>query len=306
MTTRIATIALQNQILGRVLDTQSRLADAQIQVSSGRTAQTFSGLSGQANKLVSLETTYLRTERFIDNNNNVIERLQAMENNVAAIFDVATEVRTLIIAALNSSGGTAVPLPTEATNQLNEVVSLLNEQFDGRYLFAGSMTNTTPVDLTAFSGPAPSVYPTSADTDYYQGDSLQLAVHADVNNDVTYGVTADESAFEEIIRALRLASTATMNPVDTDRLDEALRVVNKSIDALPDIRSRIGVTISTLEKVNSKHGNFQSFTEKSIIDIEHVDVAEAMTRLASEQTMLEASYLTVSRLFSVSLVTYLR
>jgi flagellar hook-associated protein 3 FlgL len=306
MTTRIATIALQNQILGRVLDTQSRLADAQIQVSSGKTAQTFSGLSGQANKLVSLETTHLRTQRFIDNNNNVIERLQAMENNVAAIFDAATEVRTLIVAALNSSGGTAVPLPTEATSQLNEVANLLNEQFDGRYLFAGSMTGTQPVDLTAFSAPAPSTYPTSADTTYYQGDSLQLAVHADVNNDVTYGVTADEAGFEEIIRALRLASTATMNPVDTARLDEALRVINQAIDDLPAIRSRIGVTISMLEDVNGKHDDFQIFTEKSIIDIGQVDVAAAMTRLASEQTLLEASYLTVSRLFAVSLVTYLR
>ena len=48
------------------------------------------------------------------------------------------------------------------------MASLLNTQYDGQYVFAGSKTETAPVDITSYSSGSGST--TTADTSYFGGD----------------------------------------------------------------------------------------------------------------------------------------
>ncbi len=285
--------------------TQSRIADEQIQVSSGYKSTDYAGIAGDSNRLVSMQAQLGRVTQYQTNNSLVSDRLTQMESNVAQVFDVVGSIKTLLVNALNGSTTTQdVNLSGQASTMLDQVASLLNTQFDGRYLFSGTQTNTAPVDLTQL--PASYSVPSSAGdaSSYYQGNSTQLAVQASDTLNVTYGATANEGGFEELIRGLDIARKAA--PGDTAALQDALAAVNQAEQDIPNIRTRIGASESTLASINTMHGNFTTYTQKSIGDIENVDVTEALTKVQNDSTGLQASYMTINSLSQLNLMNYLR
>lgn len=305
--TRVADFAQHNLIQFYIQNTQARLLDAQNQISTGKVGTHYATLGTDTTLLVSLEGSHARIDQYLKNIEIVDRRLAAMETNTSMIFDLASNFRKLLVNGLNVEASSDLALNAAAQDLLAQVAGLLNVKQDGRYLFAGTATNVPPVDLNApgFAAPPP-IYPGTADTGYFQGDSTKLAVRVDDNLDVTYGVTAEEAGFEQVIRALRLAATAAVGPPqDRARIEEALRVVNEALENIPLIVSQIGRARRTLDEVSATHNEVQLFTEESIGNIENVDVAAAMTRLTADQVTLEASFMTIARLSGLSLVNFL-
>lgn len=306
--TRITNMAQHNLILAHIRDAQSRMQETQIQMATGYKAQRYSGIAPQSQQLVNLESDRARMEQYQTNNQAVTLRLQTMEISVSNVMSAATKLKTMLTNALNLQNASDLALGQEAQNMLSEVSKQLNIKIGDRYLFAGNRTNTPPVDLQAAGFSAPStVYPSAADTGYYQGDSTLLTARAADEFDVTYGVTADEEGFEQVIRALNLTATVTTSPtIDRDRLQDALGVVNQALSNLPTIRSRIGAAQTALEDANQVHIDMTAYLEQSITEITAVDITEAATRLSADQLLLQASYMSVAQLSQLSLASYLR
>jgi len=306
--TRIATFAQQTLLLSQIRTAQSRMQDTQIQMATGYTSQTYAGIASDARQLVNLESSHARTQQYMANNKTVDLRLQSMENSVGNTVDAATKLKTLLVNGLNNNVAADMSLGAQAQNLLNEVAKQLNAKIGDHYLFSGSKTDTPPIDLTApgYSAP-PTTYPSAADTGYYQGDSVVLTTRAADDFDVSYGVTADDPAFEKLIRALQLTATVTTTPVlDRDRLQDGLDLVNQAINELSTVRSRVGVTQNALEMANEDHTDMTTYMEQTITQITQVDVAQAATQLSADQVMLQASYMTISQLSKLSLANYLR
>ena len=101
--------------------------------------------------------------------------------------------------------------------------------------------------------------------------------------------------------------TASTSPtIDRDRLQEALVVVNQAIDNLPVIRSRIGSAQRAIEQANDSLQDMSLYLDESITDLKAVDIPLAVTKLTNDQVILEASYMTVSRLSTLNLANFLR
>ncbi len=305
--TRVADFAQHALLQSFIQNTQSRVFETQVQIASGRTAQRFSKIAESASRLLNLENARSRSGEFLKNIDLVDSRLQTVETNTRQILNAATDFRTLLVNALNLSNAADLNLPTEATNVIGTVTGLLNVKQDGRFLFAGSRTDTRPVDPNDpdYFNPVPGAFPTSADTAYYQGDAQKLSVRVDEQFQIQYGITADDPAFEEVLRALKLVENAGVPP-DRARLEEALRVITQAIDSLPDLIGRIGTSRRSLDQVSEKHRDFQLYADQTIGDIENVDVTQAMPRLTEDQIALEASFATIARLSTLSLTQFLR
>lgn len=303
--TRVATLASHEMSLALIQSAQGRIQENQLQIGSGKKAQRFDGIARDAGLVVNLEASHKQTQQFISNNDRIDQRLQTMETNVASVFDVAMNFRVLLVNALNEFTLDQVNLNQQAKDLLAQVSGLLNQKEDGRYLFAGSMTGTQPVDITAL--PANGVFGLAASTYYYQGDSMKLTLRADDDVDIEYGVTADESGFSDLIQALQIAATTDVTNATSARvrLDDALRLTNLAVDSVPDIRSGIGSARANLESLNEKHRDFLLYTEQSIGDMENVDITKAVTRMTGDQTLLEASFAALARVRSISLLQFL-
>lgn len=302
--TRIANFAQSQRNIAYFLDTQKRLSLGQFQASSGKKAQNYSGVSSDVRRLVNLESSHVRATQQIANNKLIDDRLQMMESSVAQIFETVSQYKTLLINALNANNSADLSMPGQTQALMDQVSALLNVEQDGRYLFAGTLTGTKPVDLALL----PVLFtPPTADGDasaYYQGDTVKLSAQADDQFTVTYGVTADELGFEQAIRAMQMVIVGPPN--DRATMEDALRVITEAIDSVSNARTQIGASRKALENANTRHDEFLLFAEKTISDLENADITKVITEMNADQVILEASFSTLGRLSRLTLTNYLR
>ena len=304
--TRVSDFGQSQLTLYFLANTQQRLFETQNSISSGKVAPNFAGLGADSSRYVNLQGSVSRVNQYLKNAQIVDQRLAQMETINGQIFDIASQFKTLLINGLNANQAVDLDLNQKAQDLLTQVTGMLNSQLDGRYLFAGTATDTAPVDVNAvgFVTP-PGVYPGTADTGYYQGNTTKLSARLDESFDISYGVTADSNGYEQLIRALRLAADASVSPQDNLRLEESLRVVNEAIQNIPNVTGQIGSARTAIESIVNKHTDFKQFADKAIGDMANVDVARAITLLSQDQTTLEASYQVVARLSQLTLSNFL-
>ena len=304
---RVANYAQHQLTMSYTMRTQGNVAERQIEIASGKRAQQYSSIASDSSQLVNIERAVARTEQFTRNIDQALTRLGIMESATATLVQRATEVLAIMSSAISGENINDVPLQEFAATFLAEAESLLNTQHEDRYLFAGSQTDSPAVDLAdaAYTPQAglPGVF--TADYDYYQGDTLQLSVRADETFETIYGITADEPAFEEMLRALSYMDYAGAN-LDVTVLEQAYTMMKSAVDGLSDIRGRIGASSKVLEATNSGHQDYLTYSTNLVSTLEDVDVAEATTSLAQDEVQLQASYLSLSRITELSLLQYLR
>ena len=123
------------------------------------------------------------------------------------------------------------------------------------------------------------------------------------DNTVTYGVTADNSAFEQAMRALNLA--ANNSPLSSATLTEALDLATSAVNATAEVQAQLGVASSSIETASAAQTSYQSFAKTLGGDLTNVDVAAVTAQLSTYQAQLTASYAAISKLQSLNLASYL-
>lgn len=299
MVTRIGDLAQNQRLTTTMLAAQTRLRLAQAAASSGKAATRFDQIADQAGQLVRLKDSRDLKATFLERNEGLTGRLQLMDQALGNVVELADRARASLVQRLDGSLGTAVPLDAEIDSMLAEIERALNTRLDGRYLFAGSRTDTAPVALPA----API---TTADPSlYYCGDAVELSVRVDSDATVGYGITADDPAFAGLLAALGQARTAHLAD-DRAGLQTAMAGLGTALDRLTDVRAELGTKAARLESVADAHRAGLVYLDEMISGIEDADLAEVLTRIASDQASLEAAYTVTGRLASLSLANYLR
>jgi flagellar hook-associated protein 3 FlgL len=318
---RVSTLAQQQLITSNALRTQRNVHDLQVQIASGKKTQSFSGIADDAGRLVNLKSELSQAEQFIQNITITEKRLDLMAFAMDQIEDVARKARTDFAAALNGSDANDIQLSLMAQASLDQIVEIFNTKDDSRFLFSGGAIETKPVNLSnaAYTAPVPGSPPTfvqTVETGYYQGDAVVQSTRADDGFSVAYGINADESAFEKLIRTLDNVSNVTFtDPITAQEktfLTAAMTELTELIDnngvdkTLSDLRADIGLDRVILDNIRDKHIDFLQFSKGSIAEIENIDPAEVITSLNFEQIQLEASFTTIARIQTLSLSNFLR
>ncbi|MEX2617783.1 MAG: hypothetical protein WD767_16965 [Alphaproteobacteria bacterium] len=315
---RIATIAQNRFSVFTTLNTQERLFDAQTQVGSGLKSQDFAGLGREAGRLISVKNEFSRVEQFRSNIEATDRRLELMRFSLEGVERIAHDFRTTLASARNGETANVIGLPALAQGLLDQIVDLLNVKDESRFLFSGGNIQNKPVDLNngTYTPPAVPPFPAAADTDWYGGDNVTQQARIDEDFVVDYGVKANNPAIERVIRAFDAISEITFSSppsaAEVAVISDAIELLTVAIDTPPVGEATLnqlfaGVELNRvlLRDVDKKHENFAAFAERTIIDIEQVDTAEAITRLNIEQVTLEASFATISRVQNLSLVNFL-
>lgn len=310
---RVADLAQNKLVNSLILNTQQRINDRQLQISSLQKSQNYAGISGDSNRLVTLEASSRRIDQFLTDNTFTQLRMEAQLNSMAALDSTIDDVKGLLNDILDD-GQLADGIDKDgiADVKLAEYSDFLNVKVNGRYLFAGSKTNTQPVqakDISVaptFSG----ANTTNAEPSYYyQGDDVTLKARINEGVTLNYGVTAANPAFEKVFRAIRiLRSTDITGGADaTDRaqLQHGLDLLNQGKDQLQALELNIGVKLQQLDTANTQHKTTKDFFDGVVSDLESANTFEAVAELTQDQTMLEASYNTVVRLSNLTLTNFL-
>ena len=307
---RVGTLAQSNQILSYIQQSKSKADSLETEITTGLNSTDFSGIAPQSAQLVNLTDQSSKQQGYIDTINTVSTRLQVMALSVNSIETLATQfVGNLPANAYNTKGET---IQQQAQQVLNQVAGYLNTQDGSNYVFAGNKNTTPPVNLAGLPNPG-SLTTNSASAPpngYYQGDNGVAQATVDNNVTLTYGVDANNPAFEQFIRVLNFLANAPAfnqaNPTDAANVGLATQMLNQSVTQLQSLQGTVALQQGQLSNQLTNHQNAQSLAKESISNIQQVDPATAITQLDTLQTQLQASYQTVGILQQLSLVNYIK
>ncbi|WP_024506570.1 flagellin [Bradyrhizobium sp. ARR65] len=302
MMMRVATFALSDQMIAAALRTQSIMANEQIQESSGVKSQDFAGYGADTQSVINLQVSVTRAQSYIDASTLADSKVQAMYSAVGSMTTLITNLRSQLSAATTGSSASTASLISSAQDMLQEMGSLLNTQYDGEYVFGGADVTTAPVDLSSFSTGTGSL--TTADTSYYQGDAEIASVKVADNQTVDYGVTADNSAFEQTMRLLKfIANSTSLSSAD---ISQALDLASSALDATSTVQAQLSSASSQIEAASSRQTDYKNYASTLASDLTSVDVAAVTAQLSTYQAQLTASYSAISKIQSLNLADYLR
>lgn len=297
---RIASFSNTNSLLQQSMRLQSNYAKAQSAISSGLKSPTYDGLAGSTQTLLSLENSIATTTQFKANANNLSSRLEAMYQAVGGMSDqLASSLQTLTLA-MGGDQLTDSEISAYMQSALEQVTSLLNTQMADNYLFSGTATQTMPVDISAL--PAQSV-PSAADTAYYAGDSSILSLQIAASQTVKYGITADNSSFEQMIRGLKLAMD---HPSDNNAISEAFGLLQNATKGLAAMQTQISAQSNMVNDRIMQHDVYLETAGNMADAIRNADTAALTVAVSSIEAQLEASYSVMTKLISLKLTDFLR
>jgi flagellar hook-associated protein 3 FlgL len=300
MVDRISSYSNTSKLINNNMRLQGKYAEGQMQVSSGMKSDSYEGIAKDSSKILSLESDYARLVTQTENAQLAMERADVSYDVLGTIIDSTQPFLAAVNAGLSSTI-TSQDLLQFAEIGLSQIESLLNTQVAGRFLFAGSATQTPPVD---FADPAfgPATTPSVIDTDYYQGNDFVQSVEASDGLVVDYGFTANDPALEEIIRAYDLIRNA---PTDPATLQEAFTLLETGLDQLSEKRSSISLNAQALDRSVNNNMDDLNLIDNTLAGLKEVDLAEVTIRLQELQSQLEASYSLTASILRLNLSDYL-
>ncbi len=301
MVNRVATFSYTNAMVSENMRLQTKYSGINTQISSGLISQDYKGISRDSQYLMAVESTESKLTAYNANANSTMATVNIMYTNLGNISDLANTMLSNVTAAL---GGKQVPsavMASQATNALNETAGLLNQKIAGRYVFSGSDTDTLPVDL---ADPAwtPQTSPSVVNASYYQGNNAILSTQVSETLTISYGITANNSALEELFRAYNLIAN---NPGSPTELSEASTLIQKAIDDIANLRGVLSTQAKSMEDQITKNEQDTSYLKEVSSSIKEVDIPSASVYLTEIQTQLEASYAASVRILNMNLVNYL-
>jgi flagellar hook-associated protein 3 FlgL len=301
MSMRVATFAASNTLAQQAMRIQAQESTVTSQEASGLQATSYGDLGASSGKIVSLQASLTRSKAYASAASTANDKVQQMYSSVGSMISALTTFKSDLSSFDETSASTDdTTLISNATSTLGTIVSQMNTSYAGDYLFAGSAVDTAPVDVSGMTAQSD---PTTSDTSYYKGDDTIASVKVGDDNTVTYGVTADSSAFEEAIRGLNTIAAGNTDSTTVTRVSD---LIDSAMTGLTTIQSQLSLNSSALESAGTDQTDYQSFVSTSVTNLDSVDVAQAATDLSNYSTQLQAAYSAIGKIQSLSLDSYLK
>lgn len=292
--TRIGTAQAQSFVMEQINKSTASYVDVQQQITTGQITQRYAGIADNSAQTVNLANFYSTLDQYKNAGDVVNSRLSAVSTAAENIVEIATKFRAQLLQGMTADQGGDAQLGALCKGYLNEVEAALNTDLAGVYMFGGTVNDQAPVDL---SDPIK-----NANGTFYTGSGQLMTARIDQNTLLSYGETADRSGFKDLVASLQMVVTGYNNLSD---METALDKLNTAIDDLTNMQAEMGHQMSVVERAQSRNDALQATTEVQLKSLRDVDISAAMVELSQRQTILQASYLVVSKSSQLSLTNYL-
>ena len=318
--TRVSTFQQSQTLIKEMMGSQSKMAEAQRQVSTGHVAEYYKDIHMDVTNLAGSKSLLSRLEQYEANNGKIMSRLAQYDQALAGMENTGGDVLSAVMSAINSSSPQGLTGTIEGA--FETVLNFLNSQNTEGYLFGGSNSDVPPVNLATINDLMAAAEPP---TDIFQNNDLKATVRIDENRTLEVGMLADEIGLEIMTSLQRLALWAngvvpTTAPVpagpsnsfgsplsqeDQDFLVGEIATLETMMDNIAGFRGENGLNQKTMDDTMEALDLQINQTKVFISNIEDVDAAEAIANLNQRELALEVSYNVLSTINRMSLLNFL-
>ena len=299
--TRITTLTLARGILDDVGAASQRLAKTQRQLASGRQLTRPSDDPTAVARAMDLRVELEGATRHRANVDEAAAWTEVTDSALESITEALQRTRELTVqGSTDSAGPVARRAAAEEVRGLIETMKqAANASYGGRYLFAGTMTDTPPYQLDSGS-------------DAYGGDAGQIGREIGPTVTIPVNVTGPQvfgTGANDLLATMRRIADRLENGSEADGnalRGEELAALDGALDRLSATRAQVGATANRLDAAEARLSDLEGSTLALLSETEDVDFARAMVDFSTQQAALQAALKAGASIVQTSLLDFLR
>lgn len=304
MAMRVTTLMSSRSIVRDLHNGLSRLSDLQQRLSSGRQITRPSDNPYGTSRALALRGEVAGLAQYQRNVADGIGWLNTTDTALSQIADSLQRVRELLVRAGNDPGGQHAreAIADEIEQLLAGVKQEANVQYGGRYVFAGTATDTAPWPLTG-----PDTYAGNGGAITREiGPHVEIAINADLRVLLGDGQAAADNRLLHVLRDI-VDHLRGGTPADADALRNTdLRRLEDNLDVLNGIRADIGARTNRVVIAQSRLSSLEINATRLLSETEEADMAQLITDYATQQAAYTASLRAGATIVQSSLLDFLR
>lgn len=294
----ISTYGNLQGFLQNINTTQTSLNNSQIQISSGYVSQTFDGLKGSIEQFTSLNAQVSRLQNYNQGNSVITSRLQTTGTAVDQSIQITNTLKGLLVSQMSGTSNSA-SFTQQLISSREALVGQLNTTYQGIYVFGGSNTATPPVKT-----PLPNQIETGVpDAGYYQGSTQNTSFRIADGQLLENTIRADNPAFQKLFAAF---DQALSNPGNVEALKHAQDMLDEGLEGLIGLQASANATRVRVQQVDTQNETVRVYYKGLAESMSKSDVVELSTKVAQDQSILQASFSVFARISSLNLANYLK
>lgn len=300
--------------------TSERMQELQLAAATGKRLNRPSDDPTAISPVLSARTQIKSSDRYIETIESGLDRIDNMDGYLDSIENTLVRAKEIAIASVNGTLNQKDlnAYADEASQLRASLLSDVNTQLDGKYVFSGFAENTQPFTLN--SSYDPSTYDPADPTTYpvlYQGDQGRLEfevapnellnvnisgnvlMQGDANNDGSKDAAAVDvftvlTQLEENLRSGDIAALGT----SIDDLETAADQVRVQRSLKGNIGRRLETARGHMEQIKVDMEEFRS-------RFEDADILKTITDLQQQQQSFQAALNVTGKVSELSILDYL-
>ena len=294
---RITNAGTTSRLMEHLQTTQSRLAETQDRMGSGRRINKPSDDPFDNSRVMSMRTDLSLVAQRQRSIELAKSELGANEASLDGLGRVLARAQELAVQAdsttVDASGRQAIA--AEVDRLLQEAVTIGNTSYAGRRIFGGYQTTTQPFAPDA---------PANATVVTFAGDAG--AVTRDIGNGETIDVNLDgQAVFGGIFTSL-IAFRDALTSNDRPGISAASTSLTTDADRVLQARGEIGARVRRVDMAGERLEGDQIDLQTQISLLEDADLTQEAVDLQMRDTALQAALSATAKSLTTSLLEFLR
>jgi len=312
MSIRTTSGIAQRQSLLDLQRTNERLAMNESRIATGKRLTKPGDDPTAAALILDFGNSIQANTQYIKQADSALSFLTTSEDIVAAAIDANMRLSELAQQGLNSTNtGTSSAIVAELDGIRANLMSLANTQDQGKYIFAGTNTQTppftdNPLNLSPAPAPPYLVPPT------YVGNSGTISLDVSASTSVATNTPGDQvflgaggPAGSNFFQAISDLRAALLIPNNAAGIQTAAGEIGTSLDFLSKVRTDLGGRQSSLNSLKDMLSNFNLSLQDMQNTQEATDYPKAAVEYASDQTIQSATLSAMAKASKTNLFDYL-
>jgi flagellar hook-associated protein 3 FlgL len=304
----ISTAFLFQRSVSQMGDLQTRIADAQNQLASGKQVTKPSDQPDQAASIQRLQSAIARQDSYLKTINTVNDRLAAEEPVVQNSSNAMTRIKELMVQAandtLNAKDRGAIAIELQGLR--DDLLSAANTRdLNGNYLFSGTRVGNTAFGKSSVEGAG---YVGDTSVNYVDiGDQRTIQLNQ-LGSSIFKGVTrATPDGPQQVgfFQALDDAIGAVKNS-DRHGMEKSLDEVSVLSDSLSQALAQIGSDMNVLDAQKTSIETAQIQLKTTLSNTQDVDYATAISKLKQDMMGLEAAQSSFAQTSGLNLFNFIK
>jgi len=341
----VSTLATNLTSQESLTSTQTKLNEAQNELSTGRYDDVGLTLGGNVARNLNWRVTLSDTTNYLDTNNQALSRADALQSTLEAAKSTASNFLNTLAGARNAQNGQTLAAQGSAY-AIDAITGAVNVTYAGQYLLGGQNTATPPLNTyqggaaqSAFNSafqsyfgfsktdPAAQNITSSQMTSFLQGPyeslfqsgswngnwsnatSENLQTNIDNGQKVDLSANVNETPIKDLMKGMVAVQDAGIGQLNASAfqtvIDYSIGKIGNAIQGLGETESRVGEAQQVVSQTNAKLSSMKTVIEGEIQSTEGVNSAEAAVRVNSLMNQMEANYAVTGKLAKLSLLTYI-